>query len=99
VHNNTVVATLAVAACVAATPLSSTCAQLMIDLTGILLLCRSLDEEATAPGCRSMLRGELAYRRGDYAAAWQLLREAVELDDALAYTHRAAGVEFSQSEL
>jgi hypothetical protein len=95
VHNNTVVATLAVAACVAATPLSSTCAQ----LTGILLLCRSLDEEATAPGCRSMLRGELAYRRGDYAAAWQLLREAVQLDDALAYTHRAAGVEFSQSEL
>jgi Flp pilus assembly protein TadD len=46
-----------------------------------------------------MLRGELAYRRGDYAAAWQLLREAVQLDDALAYTHRAAGVEFSQSEL
>eukprot|EP01052_Picozoa_sp_SAG31_P010323 SAG31_NODE_563_length_14061_cov_15.714224_5_plen_307_part_00 len=33
----------------------------------------------------AVLRGELAYRRGDYELAYQELREAVSLDDSLVY--------------
>lgn len=33
----------------------------------------------------AMLRGEIAYRRGEYDAAFELLREAVCMDDALNY--------------
>ena len=34
---------------------------------------------------RAMMRGEIAYRRGDYETAFELLRRSVELSDTLAY--------------
>ena len=34
---------------------------------------------------REMMRGEIAYRRGDYETAFAHLRQSVELDDSLAY--------------
>jgi tetratricopeptide (TPR) repeat protein len=33
----------------------------------------------------AMLDGEIAYRKGDYGAAWVSLRRAIELDDTLPY--------------
>ena len=34
---------------------------------------------------RAMMRGEIAYRRGEYETAFELLRRSVELSDTLAY--------------